>query len=365
MKILTRYHLKEYFFYTFCFFVVFSSIITFIRGIFTIQKLYEFNPTFQEICLYFYLIFLQLLSFTYPLAAFFGVLFAIHRFKEEKEFLGFLSLGFKISDFLKPLALFTLISFFLVFIFNFYILPWTKREQKLMRFELLKRQSERSIREKTPVLIAKQCVLYVEKAQKEEEKQKLKRVFMIDQTSAKKQIFFSEEGILDLKNNTLTLLNGQGFSLDPKKEIEFFSFKKYTISLALNKGPETLEFGRGELPFHELKEKIKTLSPNTTQYNKYITEYWERLLYPFLTIFLMFQCVLLGLWIKFHHRFLVFFTGIVFYIGFYMIYQLFKALAENGKIYPLYAFVLCYILLILILSFQIFVIKKIKHKIWL
>lgn len=345
--------------------MVFSFIITFIRGIFTVQKFYEFNPTFQEIGSYFYLIFLQLLSFTYPLAAFFGVLFAIHRFKEEREFLGFLSLGFRISDFLKPLVLFMLISFFLVFIFNFYLLPWTKREQKLMRFELLKRQSERSIKEKTPVLIVKQCVLYVEKVQKEEERQKLKKVFMIDQTSAKKQIFVSEEGILDLKNNTLTLFNGQGFSLDPKKEIGFFSFKKYTISLALSKGPEILELGRGELSFPQLKEKLKTLSPHTTQYIKYLTEYWERLLYPFLTLFLMIQCVILGLWIRFHHRFLVFFTGIVFYVSFYMVYQLFKALAENGKVYPLYAFILCYALLILSLSAQILLIKKMKHKIWL
>lgn len=365
MKILTRYHLKEYFFNTLCFFIVFSFIITFIKGIFTVQKLYEFNPTFQEIGTYFYLIFLQLLSFTYPLAAFFGVLFAIHRFKEEREFLGFLSLGFRIYDFLRPLVVFTFISFFLVFIFNFYLLPWTKREQKLMKFELLKRQSERSIKEKTPVLIVKQCVLYVEKAQKEEERQKLKKVFMIDQTSAKKQIFVSEEGILDLKSNTFTLFNGQGFSLDPKGEIEFFSFKRYTISLVLSKGPEILEFGRGELPFYQLREKLKTLSPNTTQYVKYITEYWERLLYPFLPIFLMIQCVILGLWIKFHHRFLVFFTGIVFYVGFYVIYQLFKALAESGRIYPLYGFFLGYVLLTLILSVQIFLIKKMKHKIWL
>lgn len=365
MKTFYRYHLQEYFFYTFCFFISFTLIITFIKGIFSVQKLYELNPNFKDMFKYFFLIFLQLLSFTYPLAAFFGTLFTIHRLKEEKELLGFLCLGFKIKDFLKPLTAFILISVFWVFIFNFWLLPWTKKEQKLIKFYLAKKQSETSLKEKQPILITKQHIIYVEKAERKNSQQILEKVFMIEQTPLKKQIFLSETGKLDPENNLVVLINGKGFSLSVKKEIEIFSFKKYAIYLSFNKTFETLELGRGEMSFKQLKEKIRSIPPGTSQFYKYVTEYWERLLYPILTIFLIIQCVILGLWMKFHHKFWVFFIGITVYVGFYMLYQFFKTLGENGKIYPLYGFFLCYVLFSIVIGVQILILRKVKHKIWI
>ena len=91
MKIFWKYHLREYFFYTFTFFVIFSVIITLIQGVNKLQGFLELNPSLKVIFQIFIFIFLQLLSFVYSLSAFMGVLFAIHRLKYEKEVLAFYS----------------------------------------------------------------------------------------------------------------------------------------------------------------------------------------------------------------------------------------------------------------------------------
>ena len=131
MKIFWKYHLREYFFYTFTFFVIFSVIITLIQGVNKLQGFLELNPSLKVIFQIFIFIFLQLLSFVYSLSAFMGVLFAIHRLKYEKEVLAFYSLGFSFRDFLKPLLIFSLISVIITFLFHFFLLPWAKKKCKI------------------------------------------------------------------------------------------------------------------------------------------------------------------------------------------------------------------------------------------
>ncbi len=365
MKIFLKYQLKEYFFYTFSFFFGFSAIITLIKGIFTLQKFIELNPSLFHIFAIFILIFLQFISFIYPLSAFMGVIFTIYRLKDEKELLAFYSLGFSLKDFLRPLGIFMGISFIITFVANFWILPWTKRTQKIIKIDLIKKQFKRPFPAKKPVPLGKIYVLYVKNSQKKGDIHKFKKVFLFKKTGEKKMLFLTKEGYLSVKDNIFELDQGWAFSLNKAENIEVLKFKNYKFLVSLKELAKIPYFTRGEKPFLELKEELKKIPPKTSRYYRYLTEYYSRILYSFSIIFLILQAFLLGFCLRSSHKFLIFFIGIVVYLLFYLTYQFLVSLGENGRLYPLLSFLVFYTSVSLLLFVQIAILKKKKGGIFL
>ncbi len=365
MKIFWKYHLKEYFFYTFTFFIVFGAIITLVQGIIKLQDFLELNPSFKTILQVFVLVYFQLISFIYTLSAFMGVLFAIHRLKYEKEILAFYSLGFSLKDFLKPLLVFSLISLIITFLAHFFLLPSSKRAVKLIQIDLVKAQIEKPFPEKKPVSLGKEYFLYVLKSSKEDKAHHFKNIFLLEKRKEGKRGFFvSQRGIYSPKENLFTLIKGWGIFLDSQNNIEVLQFGDYKFKLNMKKLEEDLYFKRGEKSFSELKEDLKRLKPGTSDYFKYFKEYYQRFFFPLSVIFLIFQAFFLGLYIKTSHRFLLFFIGISVFLIFYILYSFFSSLGENGKIFPLWSYVSFYSLIGAALISQLLVFKK-KRKVYL
>ncbi len=365
MKIFLKYQLKEYFFYTFSFFFGFSVIITLIKGIFTLQKFIELNPSLFHIFIIFILIFLQFISFIYPLSAFMGVIFAIYRLKDEKELLAFYSLGFSLKDFLKPLSIFMVISFIITFVANFWVLPWAKRTQKIIKIDLIKKQFKHPFPVKKPISLGNNYVLYVKKSQKKGDIHKFKKVFLFKKTGDKKMLFLTKEGYLSVKDNIFELDQGWAFSLDKEENIEVLKFKNYKFLIPLKKLTSIPSFSRGERPFLELKKELEKIPSKTSRYYRYLTEYYSRILYPLSIIFLILQGFLLGLYLKSTHKFLIFFISMGVYIIFYLAYKFLVSLGENGKLYPLLSFLGFYILVSFLLFIEIAILKKKRGGIFL
>lgn len=362
MKIFWKYHLKEYFFYTFAFFIVFGAIITLVQGIIKLQDFLELNPPFKVIFQLFVLVYFQLLSFIYTLSAFMGVLFAIHRLKYEKEILAFYSLGFSLKDFFKPLLVFSLISLVITFLAHFFLLPWSKRTVKLIQIDLVKAQIENPFPEKKPVSLGKEYFLYVVKSKKEDKTHHFKNIFLLEKRKEGRRGFFvSQNGIYSPKENLFTLINGWGIFVDSQNNIEVLQFGDYKFKLNIKNLEEELYFKRGEKSFLELKKELKVLKPGTSDYFKYYKEYYQRFFFPLSVIFLIFQAFVLGVYIKTSHRFLLFFIGISIFLIFYVIYSFFSSLGENGKIFPLWSYISFYFLIGVLLIFQFLVFKKGKE----
>lgn len=362
VKTLTKYHFKEYIFYTFIFYAIFSILITLIQGIFRLQKFITFNPLFHQIILFFILIYLQLIPFCLPLASFLGVMFAVHRFKEDRELLGFYSLGFCTKDLIIPLILFGILIFFLVFVFNFWILPNSKHTLKLMKYELMKAQFNKSFPSKKPIPIASNYVLYVEKDKKTPQKHKFKEVLLYNQVNKKTYLFISKTGILIPNKRIFILKNGWCFSLENKKKlIEIIRFKTYQFKISLKGVKSHPSFSRGEQTFSELKYKIKTLKPGSLDYYSYLDEYWSRFLYPLSIFFLIFEAFIIAQNLSTSYKFLLFFIGIGCYTLFYVFYDLFLSLGKNGTIPPPYNFLVFYGITYLTLLLQIFVFSRKKE----
>ena len=362
MKTFWKYHLKEYFFYTLTFFTVFGVIITLVQGIIKLQEFLELTSSFKLIFQFFLLIFFQLLSFIYTLSAFMGVLFAIHRFKYEREVFAFYSLGFSLKDLFKPLLLFALISLVITFLMHFFLLPWAKKKAKLIQINLLKVQLEKSFPEKRPVSLGKNYYLYVMKSKKVDNTYHFKSIFLMEKRQeGKKGFFISQNGSYFPKENLFTLIKGWGFFVDPQRNIEVLKFVDYKFKLDVKNLGKELYFKRGEKSFSELKEEIKKLKPGTSRYFKYFKEYYQRFFFPLSVLFLIFQAFFLGIYVKTSHKFLLFFIGITVFLIFYILYNFFSSLGENGKIFPLWSFIIFYLLISFLLVFQYFGFKKKKE----
>lgn len=362
MNTFFKYHLREYLFYTFSFFIIFSSIITLIQGIIKLQEILDLNPSFEIMFKFFVLVYFQLLSFIYTLSAFMGVLFAIHRFKFEKEVLAFYSLGFSLKDFLKPLIIFSLISLAITFLMHFFLLPWAKRNAKLIQISLIKAQIENPFVEKRPISLGKEYYLYVLKSKKEDQTQIFKNIFLLTRTQEGKRGFFiSQNGSYSLKENLFTLVKGWGIFIDPQNNIEVLKFDNYKFRLERKNLEEGFYFKRGEKSFSELREDLRKIKPGTSQYFRYLEEYYQRFFFPLLAFFLVFQAFFLGIYIKTSHRFLLFFIGIAVFLIFNITYSFFSSLGENGKIFPLWSFLIFYFIVSFLLIFQFFAFKKLKE----
>lgn len=354
MRIFWKYHLKEYFFYTFVFFVVFSAIITLVQGIIKLQEFLELNPSAKVIFHLFIFVFFQLLSFIYTLSVFMGVLFAIHRLKYEKEVLAFCSLGFSLKDFMKPLLVFSLISLLITFLAHFFLSPWSKRKIKEIQIELVKAQMEKPFPEKKPISLGKDYYLYVRKAEKVDKTHYFKNIFLLKrEADGKKGFFISQNGSYSAKENLFTLVKGWGIFIDHQGNVEILKFGDYKFRLNTKIfEEEKLYFKRGEKSFSELKEDIKGLKPGTSDYFRYLNEYYQRFFFPLSVLFLAFQAFFLGIYIKTSYRFLLFFLGIAVFLLFYIFYNFFSSLGENGKIFPLWSFAFFYLLVNFLLIFQ-------------
>uniref|UniRef100_A0A7V4JPH4 YjgP/YjgQ family permease n=1 Tax=Thermodesulfobacterium geofontis TaxID=1295609 RepID=A0A7V4JPH4_9BACT len=360
MRIFWKYHIKEYTFYTFSFFIIFSAIITLVQGIIKLQTFLDLNPSFKIIFQLFILIFFQLLSFIYNLSVFMGVLFAIHRLKYEKEVLAFCSLGFSLKEFMKPLFIFSLISLIMIFLAHFFLSPWSKRKIKEIQIELVKAQAKKSFPEKRPIALGKDYSLYVRKSELRDKVHYFKNIFFLKrEKEGKKGFFIAQEGSYSPEENIFTLIKGWGIFVDPQNNIEVLKFGDYKFRLDMKTfEEERLYFKRGEKSFSELKEEIKKLKPGTSNYFRYFNEYYQRFFFPLSVLFLAFQAFFLSIYLKTSYRFLLFFVGITAFLIFFIFYNFFSSLGENGKIFPLWSFVIFYLLISILLVFQYVGLKR-------
>ncbi len=359
MKTFTKYLFKEFFLYSFSFFCVFSFLITLIKGVFFLEKIVELNLSLWDTFKVFIFIFLEFFPYILPLASLLGILFAIQRIKEDHELLGFLSLGFSFMDFLKISLLFSLFIYFITFFSTFYLLPFAKREKKLTKLGFLRKKIEQPFPSKQFISLGKHQFIYAEKALFKKNYNKLAGILLIERKSKKKGILIAGKGEISFSRNNLFLENGWGFFLNSGKKVEILHFKKYFMKLNLKKYTKP-SFSRGELSFSQLKEKIKKLSPGTRTYCKYLSEYYQRFLYPFSAILLILQGFILGYYFKFAYKSLLFFTGISFYLLFYILYDFFLSLGENCKISPLYSFLLFFSVFSLFTFMEYLLLKKYK-----
>lgn len=336
MGLFVRYFLKETFHYTLLFFSSFLFLFTLIKGTFGLKEFIDFGISMTIFLKIYFLNALQLLSLVLPLSSYIALLFTLQRIKEEKELLALYSLGYSLRDFIKPLLLYIILITLATFIAHFSLLPKAKRIQKITLIELYEKSLTQAIPVKKPTPILQNFYLYVGDSQSLNSQNLVKKVIILEKKSPNiRGIYLSEEGIINKHKGELFLKNGWIFFLENQKNLEVFQFRDYILKLSLKEEKkEEFYIKRGEMNFNELKAELKKLSPNTSKYYRYLSEYYQRIFYAFTVIPLLIQGFFFSLYFKSHSKILLFLLGITFYFFIYMVYNFLLSLNETGKLTP-------------------------------
>lgn len=353
MKLFTIYLWREFSFFGGFFFLILTFLFTIIVGTLNLREFLSLTPSLFTIFKVYLLTLVQLFSFVLSMSSFLGLLFAFQKLKEEREFLALLSLGYTVRDFIKPLFVFILVIVLLTFLSHFFLLPYSKRILKETQIDLLKGIAESELPVKKPVILSGDFYLYVKASQRGDNKHHLHGVLLLEKKGEKERgIYLAREALWDTERANILLKGGSAFYQKNYQEFEILSFKEYSLQLsqeALKR--EDLYIKRGEMTYSELRSKIKELSKDSARYHRYLSEYYQRLLYSFSIIPLLIQAFFLGLYLKSHNRFILFITGALVYTSYYLGYTFLISLGEKGSIYPLYSHLifngLFYILLLL------------------
>jgi lipopolysaccharide export system permease protein len=360
MKIFFLYILRELFLHTALFFTFFLVLLTLIMGTLNLKSILDLNPDFIFIVQFYFFTSFQLFSFLFPLSSFLSILFTFQRLKEERELLALFSLGYTLQDFFKPFFIYTIVLFLAVFFSQIYLTPKAKRIIKEAQIELARNLLESSIRPKTPISLTQNLYLYVSEAEEKNSTYYLRRVILLERRDLTHQgTYLAKEALLDLKNGFFLLKDGFCFIHSKYRDTEILKFKEYSFNISREsfKKPD-LYIKRGEMSLSELKEEIKKAKPQSERYYRYLSEYYHRIVYAFSVFPLLFQALMLSFIFKPQSRFLLFLIGLSFYLLFYFLYNFFVSLGENGKLFPLYSHLFFNGLLLLLLFFEVALLRK-------
>lgn len=361
MSTFLRYIKKELVLYSFTFFVIFALLFTFIIGTINIRDYIGFNPPFTVLLKLYVLTFFHLLSLLIPLSAFFGTLITFYKLREDRELVAFFSLGFNFRDFLVPVILFVLLTFILTHICHFYLLPYAKREKKIILVELNRSALQKSFPVKKPVNLFGNTYIYIRGIENEEETKRVTGILLFERDpSGKRTIYHAEKAEINFSEAKLALINGLLFSLSPEMETEILHFGKYLIHLneeLFRTGK--IQFRRGEMTISELKSSINELRERKDRwYFLLLSEYFHRHLYALSITPIIIHALFLSLLLPLHHRTYLFITGIAFYTLFYYGYNFFLSLGERGNLLPLYSFLIFNTISLLTLILEFYLLKR-------
>lgn len=358
MSIFYRYFLREFIFTTALFFGVLLFLFTLILGTLSLKEILDLGPSILQVLKTYLFTALQLFSFLLPLSSFLSLLFSFQRMKEEGELLAFFSLGFTLRDLFKPFLVFAFFILALTFLSQAYLFSKAKRLQKLEQINLFKNLAQKEISPRIPISITEGLYLYVAEAEKRDSQNHLRGVILFEKKGTqRKGLYLAKSALLDLRDGSFSLEKGYVFYLENLRNSEILQFEKYLFKISSTTlKRENLYIKRGEMTLSELRAEISKMRPSQIRYFRYVSEYYQRLLYGFSVLPLLLQGFLLGTFLKTKSRLSLFFTGLIFYLFFYFLYNFFISLGESGRLFPLYAHLIFNFLFygLLILEYRVF-----------
>lgn len=276
------------------------------------------------------------LTFILPLAALLASIFLFMRLSQDLELLAFESLGIPFRRLLRPVLLLALVAFLLTALVTVKYLPWSKRAFRGFLFELTERQLERGVPPKKFVNLIPGLSLFVEKAWGRG--RSFAVVFMIDETSpSQRGLIFAKEGRLITRPGRIEfhLYHGSLHLVSPDlSTTQELSFDEYVYRLDLAKMEKRRRRSRGEMTLEELKAKALSYPPGHKKRLYYLTEYYQRLAFPWAALLLPVIGAPLGAMVRGSGKSTGFFLALILYLAYYFLTSLGNSLSQAGALPP-------------------------------
>jgi len=320
-------------------FVVMNCVFFLVKLIPFLNIVLELEISFADFIRLFCYLFPNMFLYSIPMAAMMGVIISFTRLASDTEILAFKASGISLYQMLPPVILVSLCIALLTSFFSISLIPKSEVAMKQLMFQVAKEKIDKGIKENQFTEALGDLVVYVDSIDKESGE--WKNVWVSDMRGQVHPIITmaqtgSMTAFIEKMMVTITLQNGSLHRPDGSRS-QIIGFDTYTINIPLQTptildGEDVTHLSAKSMTLAQLQDSATILGRDTDQGRNRLIHFHKRLVLPVGCFILSLIGLPLGLLAGPGKKALGIPLGLGFFILYYILFTLGKALADDTQL---------------------------------
>ncbi len=280
-------------------------------------------------------LFPKMMSYSIPMAAMMGVIFAFTRLSNDLEILALKTCGLSIYSLVPPVIIVSVVISIITAYFSIAVRPASEGAIKQLFFQLTKEKIDKGIKERQFTAALGDLVVYVEDIDRETNK--WTNVWVSDMRGGDVPIITmaasgSMRTDLDSMIVTIMLYDGSMHRAGDTRS-QTVTFKKYRLEIPVRlPANKYIMKGNSALTMSELLEKARSFPPDSKERKKVLAKYYDRIILPFGCLVISLLALPLGLQAGPGRPAYGIPLGLASFIFYYVFYTMGKDMAEDSSL---------------------------------
>ena len=319
-------------------FLILYGVFFLIRLIPLLEVVLELGINSPDFIRLFSYIFPHMLLYVIPMASMTGVIIGFTRLTNEREILAFKACGISLRQMLPPVVIVSIVIASLTGYFSVRLIPAGEIAMHQLMFQLAKEKIDSGIKEKKFTEALGDLVVYVDDI---DEQEHWNGVYVSDMRGQEQPIIImAKKGRMTANINamsvTIVLENGTLHNTDGL-DSQIVRFQRYQLHIPLKPptridGDDVTELSRGSMSQEQLLDAARKYGFDTQAGIVYLTEYHHRLALPVGCLILSLLGLPLGLQAGPGRKAAGIPLGLGFFVLYYIVFTLFRVMAEEMSI---------------------------------
>ncbi len=280
-------------------------------------------------------LFPKMMSYSIPMAAMMGVIFAFTRLSNDLEILALKTCGLSVYSLVPPVIIVSVVISIITAYFSIAVRPASEGAIKQLFFQLTKEKIDKGIKERKFTAALGDLVVYVEDIDRKTNN--WSNVWVSDMRGGDVPIItMASSGKmstnLDSMMVTILLYDGSMHrASDTRSQTVTFKNYKVEIPIRLSANKYIIK-GNAALTMSELLEKANSFPPDSKERKKVLTKFYERIILPFGCLVISLLALPLGLQAGPGRPAYGIPLGLASFIFYYVFYTMGKTMAEDSSL---------------------------------
>lgn len=319
-------------------FLILYGVFFLIRLIPLLDVVLELGITFPDFVRLFSYIFPHMLLYVIPMASMAGVIIGFTRLTNEREILAFKACGISLWQMLPPVIIVSTVIALLTGYFSVRLIPAGEIAMHQLMFQLAKEKIDSGIKEKKFTEALGDLVVYVDDI---DEQENWNGVYVSDMRGREQPIIIMAKkgrmkADIDSMSVTIVLQKGTLHNTDGL-DSQIVRFKRYQLHIPLKPptridGEDVTKLSRGSMSQEQLLAAARKYGFDTQAGIVYLTEYHHRFALPVGCLLLSLLGLPLGLQAGPGRKAVGIPLGLGFFVLYYIVFTLFRVMAEDMSI---------------------------------
>ncbi len=282
----------------------------------------------------FYL-FPKMMSYSIPMAAMMGVIFAFTRLSNDLEILALKTCGLSIYSLVPPVIIVSVVISVITAYFSIAVRPASEGAIKQLFFQLTKEKIDKGIKERKFTATLGDLVVYVEDIDRETNN--WNKVWVSDMRGGDVPIItMASSGKMstDLQSMMVTIVLYDGsMHRAGNTRSQTVTFKNYKVEIPIRlPANKYIMKGNSALTMSELLEKARSFPPDSKERRRVLAKYYDRIILPFGCLVISLLALPLGLQAGPGRPAYGIPLGLASFIFYYVFYTMGKTVAEDSSL---------------------------------